>query len=286
MDFEDFSFGLYEKALPDDLDWKTRLKTAGEAGYDFVEISIDETDERLARLDWDMNARNNLVRYQLETAVRILSMCLSAHRRFPIGSADPEIRNNGMNIMFKAIDFAADTGIRLIQLAGYDCGVNEPRTADTRRLFQKNLYKSVRYASVRGVVLALENIGPALVDSVTRAMEYVNDLKSPYLQVYPDFGNLDAVNLNIETELQAGMGHMVGIHVKDTRKDVIRRIPFGEGRVDFEKTFGIIRDIGYRGPFLIEMWADDRPDAVAEIQGARLWILAKMKAVWGRSGAI
>ena len=281
MDFEDFSFGLYEKALPDDLDWKTRLKTAGEVGYDFVEISIDETDERLARLDWDMSGRNNLVRCQLETGVRILSMCLSAHRRFPIGSVDPEIRNNGMNIMFKAIDLAADTGIRLIQLAGYDCGVNEPRTSDTRRLFRENLYKSVRYACVRGVVLALENIGPALVDSVTQAMEYVNDLKSPYLQVYPDFGNLDAVNLNIETELQAGMGHLMGIHVKDTRENHIRRIPFGKGRVDFTEAFRVIKSIGYRGPLLVEMWADDRPDAARLVLESRLWLLEKMRAVWG-----
>jgi L-ribulose-5-phosphate 3-epimerase len=161
--------------------------------------------------------------------------------------------------------------------------VNEPRTSDTRQLFRENLYKSVRYASVRGVVLALENIGPALVDSVTRAMEYVNDLKSPYLQVYPDIGNLDAVNLNIETELQAGMGHMVGIHVKDTRKDEIRRIPFGEGRVDFTEAFRVIKSIGYQGPLLVEMWADDRPDAARLVLESRLWILEKIRAVWRSS---
>ena len=224
MDFDDFSFGLYEKALPDSLDWYTRLKTAGEAGYDFVEISIDETDERLARLDWDMSARNNLVRCQSETGVRILSMCLSGHRRFPIGSADAEIRETGMDIMFKAIDFSVDTGIRVVQLAGYDCGVNEERTDETRSNFGNNLIRSVAYAAKLGVTLALENIGPALVNSVTAAMEYVHQLNTPYLQVYPDIGNLDAVNLNIETELQAGIGQMVGIHVKDTREDVIRRI--------------------------------------------------------------
>ena len=44
--------GLYEKALPDELSWEERLEAAGRAGYDFVEISIDESDERLARLDW------------------------------------------------------------------------------------------------------------------------------------------------------------------------------------------------------------------------------------------
>ena len=45
--------GLYEKALPASMDWMERLSAAKELGYDYVEISIDETDERLARLDWD-----------------------------------------------------------------------------------------------------------------------------------------------------------------------------------------------------------------------------------------
>ena len=38
--------GLYEKALPADLIWNDRLKIAKDSGYDFLEISIDETDER------------------------------------------------------------------------------------------------------------------------------------------------------------------------------------------------------------------------------------------------
>ena len=44
--------GLYEKALPPSLTWAERLCTAKKLGFDFVEISIDEADERLARLDW------------------------------------------------------------------------------------------------------------------------------------------------------------------------------------------------------------------------------------------
>ena len=41
-----YSLGLYEKAMPGTLNWKEKLETAKEAGYDFVEISIDATEER------------------------------------------------------------------------------------------------------------------------------------------------------------------------------------------------------------------------------------------------
>ena len=44
--------GLYEKALPNDLSWEDKLKTTKELGFDFLEISVDESDERRSRLDW------------------------------------------------------------------------------------------------------------------------------------------------------------------------------------------------------------------------------------------
>ena len=44
--------GIYEKALPKELSWVERFNAAKAAGFDFLEISIDETPERMARLDW------------------------------------------------------------------------------------------------------------------------------------------------------------------------------------------------------------------------------------------
>ena len=37
-----YAIGLYEKAMPPTLSWREKLAFAKEAGYDFVEISIDE----------------------------------------------------------------------------------------------------------------------------------------------------------------------------------------------------------------------------------------------------
>ncbi|MEJ1789200.1 xylulose 5-phosphate 3-epimerase, partial [Escherichia coli] len=41
--------GIYEKALPAGECWQERLKLAKQLGFDFVEMSVDETDERLSR---------------------------------------------------------------------------------------------------------------------------------------------------------------------------------------------------------------------------------------------
>ena len=84
--------GLYEKALPPELTWEERLRAVKELGFDYLEISVDEKDERLARLDWTHTERGVLHRAMRETGVPIQSMCLSGHRRFPYGSADPAVR--------------------------------------------------------------------------------------------------------------------------------------------------------------------------------------------------
>ncbi len=96
--------GIYEKALAKD------LSLAGAAGAGkklrfliFVEMSVDETDERLSRLDWSAAQRTSLVAAMIETGVGIPSMCLSAHRRFPFGSRDEAVRERAREIMSKAI---------------------------------------------------------------------------------------------------------------------------------------------------------------------------------------
>ena len=39
-----YSIGLYEKAMPGNLSWTEKILAAKKAGYDFIEISIDETE--------------------------------------------------------------------------------------------------------------------------------------------------------------------------------------------------------------------------------------------------
>ncbi len=58
--------GLYEKALPASLSWEERLAAAGQAGYDYIDLSIDESDERMARLDWSASERAALRRFHCQ----------------------------------------------------------------------------------------------------------------------------------------------------------------------------------------------------------------------------
>ncbi len=53
-------------------------------------------------------------------------------------------------------------------------------------------------------------------------------------------------------------------------------MPFGEGCIDFVGIFETLRQLNYRGSFLIEMWTEKAKEPVLEIQ-ARRWIEARMQ---------
>ena len=267
--------GIYEKALPFDVDWHERLAVAREVGFDFVEISIDESDERLSRLDWTAAERADLRHAIAQSGVPVTTMCLSAHRKYALGSADSTTRAQALDIMRRAVDFAYDTGVRVIQLAGYYV-YYEPHVDGSLARYQDGLERGLAWASQAAVTLALENVDGSDVDSITRAMYFVNAFNSPYFQVYPDIGNLAEHGLDVCAELARGAGHLVGVHVKDTRPGEPRRVPFGEGVVPFVDAFYKLKTMGFSGPVLLEMWNDDSPDSLRIVREAREWVMARM----------
>ena len=251
-----YAIGLYEKAMPKTMTWPEKLECARECGYDFVEISIDETDDKLARLDWTEEERLELVREMRRTGVPIRSMCLSGHRKYPFGSADPAVRERSMQIMEKAIQLADDLGIRIIQLAGYDVYYEES-TPDSVRLFKENLAKATEMAAAKGVVLAFETMETEFMNTTAKSMEYVNLINSPWLSVYPDSGNLTnaavSYGSDVLEDLETGRGHIFALHLKETVPGKFREIPFLTGHVDFGAVIAKAWDLGIRR-FVTEMW--------------------------------
>ncbi|MDY4969147.1 MAG: L-ribulose-5-phosphate 3-epimerase [Lachnospiraceae bacterium] len=257
-----YTLGLYEKSMPSTLDWKEKLTAAKEAGFDFVEISIDETDEKLKRLDMSREERLELVDIMEKVGIPIRTMCLSGHRKYPLGSSDPDICARGMEIMEKAIQLADDLGIRIIQLAGYDV-YYEDSTPETVERFEKNLKKSVAMAAKAGVVMGFETMETEFMNTVEKSMAYVNKINSVYLNVYPDIGNITnaakTYGTDVLEDLKTGAGHVVAMHLKETVPGVFREVPFGTGHVDFQAAIKAAWEIGIR-KYVTEFWYTGNPE--------------------------
>ncbi|MGJ4849507.1 L-ribulose-5-phosphate 3-epimerase [Bacillota bacterium Meth-B3] len=265
-----YQLGLYEKAVPGGLGWDRRLEVAKRAGFDAMELSVDETDERLSRLDWSAPERKALRDEAQNQGLPFSSICLSAHRRYPLGSADPATERRGLEIMQKALELAVELSIPVIQLAGYDV-YYEKSTPDTIKRFGDNLARAVEMAASFGVLLGFETMETPFMDTVGKAMAYVNEVKSPYLHVYPDIGNLTNASLlygePVTDDLRRGAGHLIAAHIKETVPGKYREIPFGTGHVDFAAAIGAAWSLGVRR-FVTELWYVGQPDWRRDIEFA------------------
>lgn len=271
------ALGIYEKALPQELSWREKFELVHQLGFNFLEFSIDESDDRLARLDWTKEQRQEFREAMWATNSRINTLMLSGHRRFPLGSKDPAIRHKSLEIMQKAIDLAVDLGIHNIQMAGYDV-FYEDKTMQSRELFVENLAKCVHMAAKKMVMLSIETMDDPFINSITAIDHYKTQVRSPWLQAYPDLGNLSAWPSNdVPAQLENHIDEVAAVHLKDTRavtpdfKGQFKNVPFGDGCVDFEGLLRTLVRLDYNGSYTIEMWAGDNQDSdpVAEVKAAK-----------------
>ncbi|MDK2964614.1 MULTISPECIES: L-ribulose-5-phosphate 3-epimerase [Lacrimispora] len=265
-----YTLGLYEKSMPAGLGWKEKLEAAKTAGYDFVEISIDETEEKLNRLTMSQAERLELISMMKIVGLPIRTMCLSGHRKYPLGSHDAAVREKGLDIMRKAIQLADDLGVRIIQLAGYDV-YYEDSSEITRQYFLENLKIATEIAARAGVVLGFETMETEFMNTVEKSMEYVNLVASTYLNVYPDIGNITnaakTYGINAMDDLRAGKGHLVAMHLKETVPGKFREIPFGTGHVDFESAIKTAWELGIR-KYVTEFWYSGNSQWMLELYDA------------------
>ena len=162
------SLGIYEKALRsgplavsgnrvDGEAWRVFLDQVPHAGFSFLDLSIDESPEREARLDWDAGQCRTVRRAAEAAGTDIGGICLSVHRRIGPGSADPAVRRRAREVMARGLQVCHDLGVPVIQLAGYYCYYEDPNP-DAERWYAQLLADAVPTAARLGVVMGIENV--------------------------------------------------------------------------------------------------------------------------------
>lgn len=251
-----YEMGLYEKAMRNSLGWREKLECAKECGYDYVEMTIDASEEKIARVYSSQEERLKLVKTMFEAGLPIRSMSVSALTKFAIGDTDDAKRNRGVEILNKSIELAADLGIRVVMVPGYDIYFGES-TLETKRLFLENIKKATEYAAACGVVLGFETMENEFMNTVGKAMKYVSLVDSPYLKIYPDCGNITNAAVlhshDVCEDLSLGKNNVVALHLKESKPGIFREVPYFTGHVPFEGLIETAWGLGVRR-YVTELW--------------------------------
>jgi len=259
--------GIYEKGLPR-TDWDTFFASVAQAGFSFTDLSLDESPERSSRLMWSEAHSRRVAACARRHGVQIGGLCVSLHRKIGPGSIDRKVRSQAGTIFRQAIDLCAAMGIPVAQVAGYYAYYETP-DAGQRERYIETLSKAADYAALSGVMLGIENVDGHDVTSISDGVAVCDEVKSAWLQMYPDIGNLTVQGLDATTELRAGRGRMVALHAKDAKPGMPRRIAMGTGAVDFPGAFAELARQSWSGRLMLELWNDDAPDSAQRCVDAR-----------------
>jgi L-ribulose-5-phosphate 3-epimerase len=119
------------------------------------------------------------------------------------------------------------------------------------------------------------------MNTVGKAMGHVRRVDSPYLQVYPDIGNVTnaarAAGLSPLDDLRSGEGRIAALHLKETVPGKFREIPFGTGHVDFDACIRQALAMGVR-LFVAEFWCPQQGDWRQDLASARAFFRDRFPA--------
>ncbi len=273
----EYCIGLYEKAMPENLSIKEKLQCAKSANYDYMELSIDASEAKINRIYFSNEERLELAKAICDTGVKIDSFCVSALTKYALGDLDETNSARGLEIAKGAIKLAYDIGTRIVMIPGYDIYFGTS-TKDSRLKFIENTKQVATYAAKYGVIVAFETMENEFMNTVEKAMEYINLVNSPNLQIYPDCGNTtNAATLHgtdVCADLKKGAGHIIALHLKETLPGKFREIPYGTGHVNFDKIVSTAWEIGVR-KYVTELWCTNENTWLDDINFAN----SKMRAI-------
>ena len=154
--------------------------------------------------------------------------------------------DEGVEILRQQMDIAEELGVRFYT-------VSAPERSST---VYDNLLKLADYALARGMIICLET-HPPLVPDAAGGLQTMRDLKHSNIRINFDTATLFYYNedIDIVAELEGLVEYVVHVHLKDSRRKYQDWYfpALGEGNIDFPAIFRVFDQVGFRGPFSLEL---------------------------------
>lgn len=242
-----YSLSLYEKAFPDSMPLKSKVKESISLGYDSCEICIDQHPKRQKRLNWSNNEIKDFKLFLEKERIILPTLSLSVLRQCPLGSLDSNKNKEALKIATRAFELGKQLEIGTILINAYDV-YDQVSTESTITRFSENIQRIVEQAEKQGVIIGLENAEKDFADSAEKVLYWERKIDSPNLKIYYDPANaynaFAGSSKKVQHDFELAKGRIVAAHLKDSLPGEYRMTPYGEGQVDFAKIISMMVKAG------------------------------------------
>jgi hexulose-6-phosphate isomerase len=252
--------------------WAEEFVLAARANLDCMEWIYDLFGADVNPLSTDYGIKKIRI-LSKQHNVKILSLCANCFMEKPLVRASTSELEERLEMMSWLLHRCQKVGINRVVLPFLDAS-----RIDTDAEFGSviNVLKHVlRMAEKTGVAIHLES---SLLPS--RFAELLAKLPSPMLKVNYDSGNSASLGFDLRDEFAAYGTRIGSVHVKD-RIQGGGTVPPGTGDANFALLFERLKDIDYKGDFILEAARGTSGDEVAWAKRNREFILTHL---CGQSG--
>lgn len=141
--------------------------------------------------------------------------------------------------------------------------------AEVWRTCVRHYQELARFAADQGVRLALEALGPSLMNrssilyQVPQVLEMVAEVNHPSFGICVDFYN-NWQDTQLPEHLRACADRLWLVHLADWQRprSFHDRRPLGDGHIPTARLLQACREVGYAGPFVLEIFSENVPDSL------------------------
>lgn len=248
--------GIGTVSFPKEMPFARRCQLARKYGFGAIEVrAVDDIQIPLDAAqcaEWKRTAASEGVE---------IATLWAAGRLYANGAMhdpDPARRRNGRDALARAIEATAALGVDSILVNAVRVGTGPKlmvRYEDVYQRFQEQLQTLIPVCAAHKVRLLIENVGNRFLLSPIEMRAFVDALRSDWVQVYFDVGNV--LLQGYPQDWIPTLGKRIRrIHFKDYKFDSAYTghfVELGEGDLDWKATMAEIRAIGYKG-YIVDEW--------------------------------
>ncbi|MBS7614141.1 sugar phosphate isomerase/epimerase [Candidatus Bathyarchaeota archaeon] len=222
------------------------LKASSQIGFEGVELNLDEEKLKISKTE-----RKAIAEKAASLGLELPSLCSGLFWKYNLASPDSKTRAEGVEIIKKGCEFAADIGASVL-LVVPAVAVSEVTYQQTWEWSKQSIEKAIPTAEACGVTLGIENVWNRFLYSPLEFKRFIEEFENPILKAYFDIGNMHFLSFS-EQWIRHLKDLIACVHVKDFHRPTMQFKPLLEGDIPWPNVMRALRETGYKGFLNVEM---------------------------------